>query len=82
MKSSGIVRPIDNLGRVTLPIELRRALGLSEGTGLEICLDGKNIILRKFSPCCIFCGDADNLILYNDTHICRDCATAIGDEAK
>ena len=71
MKTTGIVRPVDNLGRLVIPIELRRTLDINEGDGLEIYVDGKSIVLRKYEPTCIFCGNSSDLILYQDRHICR-----------
>lgn len=82
MKSLGIVRKIDELGRIVLPIETRRALELKAGDGAEIFTDGDSIILRKYEPACIFCGSADDIIVYEGKKICRHCAEALGREAK
>lgn len=79
MKSLGIVRKIDELGRIVLPIEIRRALELNAGDGAEIFVEGNSIILRKYEPACIFCGSADDIIVYNGKKICRHCAAKIGD---
>ena len=54
MKSTGIVRKVDELGRIVLPIELRRTLGIEEKDRIEIFVDGESIILRKYQPACIF----------------------------
>ena len=56
MKSTGIVRKVDELGRVVLPIELRRTLDIAEKDALEIYVDSDRIVLRKYEPACIFCG--------------------------
>ena len=56
MKSTGIVRQMDHLGRVVLPIELRRTLDIHEKDALEIYVDEDSIILKKYEPACIFCG--------------------------
>lgn len=64
MKSTGIVRKLDELGRITLPIELRRTLGVSERDPLEIFVDEGKIILQKYEPADIFSGDKDDLIDY------------------
>lgn len=56
MKATGIVRKVDELGRVVIPIELRRTLGIGEKDPLEIFVDGEEIILRKYEPCCVLCG--------------------------
>ena len=64
MKSTGIVRSIDNMGRLVLPIELRKTLHLGEKEAVEIFTEGNDIILRKFSPRCTFCHSTENLIPY------------------
>lgn len=58
MKSTGIVRKVDDLGRIVLPIELRRTLDINERDSIEIFVDGNQIVLKKYSPSCIFCGEA------------------------
>ncbi len=58
MKATGIVRRVDELGRIVLPVELRRTLDISERDPLEIYVDGASIVLRKFRPNCIFCNNA------------------------
>lgn len=73
IKSTGIVRKVDELGRVVIPVELRRNLGISERDGLEIFVDGDQIILKKYSPSCIFCSNAGDIIKFNDQNICKSC---------
>ncbi|HLS90718.1 MAG TPA: AbrB/MazE/SpoVT family DNA-binding domain-containing protein [Limnochordia bacterium] len=73
MKSTGIVRKVDELGRVVIPIELRRTLQISEKDALEIYVDGEKIILKKYEPACIFCGNADGVRIYRDKNICVNC---------
>ena len=73
MKATGIVRRVDGLGRVVLPIELRRTLGVNVRDPLEIFVDGENIILRKYAPACILCGNNDNLVEYKGKQICSHC---------
>ena len=73
MKSTGIIRKIDDLGRIVLPIELRRTLDISERDELEICMENDRIILQKFEPACVFCGSFQNLIQYRHTNVCEDC---------
>ena len=80
MKSTGIVRKVDELGRVVLPIELRRTLEIEEHDSLEIALEDDRIILRKYQPTCIFCFAAENLIDYRSKRICRSCLEAINEE--
>ena len=73
MKSTGIVRKVDELGRVVLPIELRRTLDIAEKDALEIYVDGATIILKKYEPACIFCGDAKDVTTYKGKNICPAC---------
>lgn len=73
MKSTGIVRRVDELGRVVLPIELRRTLDISDKDSLEIYVDGEKIVLRKYEPACIFCGNANDVEQYRGKNICQDC---------
>ena len=73
MKSTGIVRKVDELGRIVLPIELRRTLGIDEKDALEIYVDGSSVILRKYEPSCVFCGDAGEVLSYKGKNICRSC---------
>jgi len=73
MKSTGIVRKVDELGRVVLPIELRRTLDIEIRSPLEIYIDGDLIILKKYEPACIFCGEAKEVINFKDKIICSGC---------
>lgn len=73
MKSTGIVRKVDELGRVVLPIELRRTLNIAERDALEIYVDSEHIILKKYEPACIFCGNAKDVAIYKNKNICSDC---------
>lgn len=82
MKSLGIVRKVDELGRIVLPIELRRKFGIEIKDSLEIYTEGDSIILKKYEPACIFCGDATNVINYNGKNICPDCIKKLQDLAK
>ena len=73
MKSIGIVRDVDALGRVVLPKELRDTMHIAQKDPLEIYVDGENIVLRKYEPACLFCGNAGDLITFEDRKVCRDC---------
>ena len=73
MKSTGIVRKVDELGRVVIPIELRRIFDIEVKDALEIFVDGDQIILKKYEPACIFCDDAKDVIKYHDKSICKRC---------
>ena len=73
MKSTGIVRNLDALGRVVLPMEMRKTLNIEEKDPIEITLEGDTIVLRKYEPCCIFCGSTENNVLLNNKRVCRKC---------
>lgn len=73
MKSTGIVRKVDELGRVVLPIELRRTLDIAEKDALEIYVDDGTIILKKYEPSCIFCGASNDVITFKGKNICPKC---------
>ncbi len=73
MKSTGIVRPLDSLGRVVLPIELRRVLGLKPKDPVEIYVDGDYILLKKYQPSCIFCDSMEDITVYNGKNVCAEC---------
>ena len=77
MKSTGIIRRVDELGRVVLPIELRNKFGITEKDPMEIYVDGNSIILKKFEPNCIFCGSSKKLVNYQGKVICQKCAEKI-----
>ena len=77
MKSTGIVRKVDELGRVVIPIEIRNQFNIAEKDPIEIYVDGSSIVLKKYEPNCIFCGNTENLINYNDKLICEDCSKKI-----
>lgn len=80
MKSTGIVRKVDELGRIVLPIELRRTLGIEEKDRIEIFVDGESIILRKYQPACLFCDNAKDIINYKGKNICPDCIRAMNEK--
>jgi len=72
MKSTGIVRKVDELGRVVIPIELRRTLGIEQKDALEIYVDNEHIILKKYEPACIFCDNARDVETYKGKNICKN----------
>ncbi len=78
MKSTGIIRRMDELGRVVIPIEIRNQFNIVEKDPIEIYVDGSSIVLKKFEPNCIFCGNTKNLLTYHDKLICKDCSKKIG----
>ena len=73
MKSTGIVRKVDDLGRIVLPKELRKVLNIEERDPLEIFMDGNYIMLQKYEPSCIFCGNAEKVSSYKGKNICQAC---------
>ncbi len=73
MKNTGIVRKIDELGRVVLPIEIRRALDLKIKDAVEIYTDRDTIVLRKYSDSCVFCTEKEDLAEFEGKHICPEC---------
>ena len=77
MKSTGIIRKVDELGRIVLPIELRRTLDIVEKDAIEIYVDGDQVILKKYLPCCIFCGSKEELATYDDKYVCRSCRSKL-----
>ena len=77
MKSTGIVRKVDELGRVVIPIELRRTLGIDVKDALEIYVDGEKIILKKYEPACIFCGNADDVKQHQGKIVCQECVKTL-----
>ena len=77
MKSTGITRKVDDLGRFVLPIEIRRSLDIKENDALEIFTDDNRIILQKYHPACVFCNNADRVVYFNNKRICEDCLEKI-----
>lgn len=71
MVSTGIVRKLDELGRITLPIELRRSMGILDRAPLEIIVEEDRIILKKYQPEDIFTGDTENLIEYHGLKVSK-----------
>lgn len=82
MKSTGIVRRVDELGRVVIPIELRNKFDIKEKDPIEIYVDGTSIVLKKFEQNCIFCGSSKNLLQFKDKLICETCSNNIFNEFK
>lgn len=73
MKSIGIVRKVDKLGRIVLPVELRKTLDIGDKDDLEIAVDGDKVVLRKYSPACIFCDSTKNIGVFREKNICLNC---------
>lgn len=77
MKSIGIVRKVDELGRIVLPKELRRVFNIKEKDSLEIMVDGESIILRKYQAGCVFCGEARDVTVLRGKRVCKNCIDEI-----
>ncbi len=77
MKATGIVRKVDELGRIVLPIELRRTLNIDIRDPLEIYVDGESIMLKKYQPACIFCGSSDDIRQVHGKNVCAKCISEL-----
>lgn len=82
MKSTGIVRKVDELGRVVIPMELRNNLGIKEKDPIEIFVEGTSIVLKKFQPNCVFCGSTRKLVEYKGKLVCSSCSKDIEEAMK
>ena len=82
MKATGIVRKVDELGRIVIPIELRNKLDIAIKDPIEIFVEGSSIILKKYEPNCIFCGNSKELSSYKDKLVCSKCLTKLSDLSK
>lgn len=78
MRSTGIVRKVDELGRIVIPMEFRKSLGIAEKDALEIYVDGGQIILRKYVPGCVFCGEVNGVVNFKGKMICEKCRKDLG----
>lgn len=77
MKSTGIVRKVDELGRIVLPIEMRRTLDIAEKDPVEIYVEGDNVILRKHHATCVFCDSKDDIVSFKGRNICSACLSEL-----
>jgi len=82
LKSTGIARPVDSLGRVVLPKELRDVMGIQKGDPLEIFVESDRVILRKFIHNCVFCGEGSDVQYYNGQAVCRQCAGDLSNRVR
>lgn len=73
MKSTGIIRKVDELGRVVLPVEIRRRLDIAERDEVEFYLEDDRVVLKKYEPSCVFCASSCNLVNYHGRNICMEC---------
>ena len=77
MKSTGIIRRVDELGRVVIPMEIRNQFNIVEKDHIEIYVEGSCIVLKKYEPNCIFCGNTKNLVEYKDKLVCDKCTSLL-----
>lgn len=74
MKATGIIRRVDELGRVVIPIEIRNQFNIVEKDPIEIYVDNSSIVLKKYEPNCVFCGNTENLVEYKNKLVCKKCS--------
>lgn len=77
MKYTGMSRPVDELGRIVIPKEIRNALGINTKDLLEIHLDNNTIVLKKSENKCALCGSTDDLLPFNDRFVCTRCTNSL-----
>ena len=83
MKSTGIVRKLDKMGRIVLPMETRKLLSLTDDdAAVEIYTENDTVILKKYTPSCIFCNSTQNLVEYHGAKICESCIETLGQRAR
>ncbi len=82
MKATGIVRKVDELGRVVIPIELRNKFDIKVKDPIEIFVDSNTIVLKKYEPNCVFCGNTKELVSYNDKLVCEKCIEKLNNKVK
>ena len=77
MKAAGYLVRVDNLGRIVIPVRIRRSMELESDTCLELFTEEDRIVMRKYQSTCVFCGCDENLTEYKEKHICKDCLKAL-----
>ncbi len=80
MKSTGVVRRVDELGRIVLPIEIRKVLDIKQKDAIEIFTDEDKIILQKYQPACIFCNNTDDVLYFGGKRICAACVRQLKEQ--
>lgn len=78
MKSTGIIRRVDEMGRLVLPIELRASMEINPKDALEIFVKEDMVVLKKYYPACHFCGNAENVKHFKGKIVCQDCIDEMG----
>lgn len=82
MKPAGVVRKVDQLGRIVLPKSLRKRYQMNEGDPVEILVQGDHIILERYRPRCVFCGSMDEVREFKERHLCVTCMTEMASIRK
>jgi len=82
VESFGIVRRLGPEGKITLPKSLRKRFKIEHNDGLEIAIEGNYIIMSKYRPRCVFCGANNCITEYKSKHLCEECVTALGSQAR
>lgn len=83
MKSTGVIRPVDNLGRVVIPREIRKQFDIVDGVdNFEIFVEEDKIVLRKYQPNCVFCGETNDTVTHNGHIVCKNCIEKMGEMIK
>lgn len=80
MKSTGVVRKVDELGRIVLPAEIRKILDINAKDAVEFFMDGDRIVIQKYQPSCIFCNNTDDVVYFNGKLICKNCVNTLKDQ--
>lgn len=80
MKSTGVVRRVDELGRIVLPIEIRKTLDIQQKDAIEIFTDEDRIILQKYQPACLFCGKMEDVVYFNGKRVCAACIARLKEQ--
>lgn len=82
MKCTGIVRKVDEFGRISLPAEMRKTMGLDEKAPVEFFVDGNTIVIKKHSPSCVFCGETETVVEYLGKLVCTNCIKTLSEIDK
>lgn len=80
MSKVTIIRRVDELGRIVIPIEFRKMMNMESGQDVEMTIQENALLLRRFSPGCVFCGGYDNIRIYEGKNVCADCRRKLAEE--
>lgn len=82
LKSTGMVRKVDELGRVVIPMEIRKTMSIEEKESVEIFVNDNQIILQKYAPGCLFCGNAEDVVNFKGKNLCKRCLTELSQAGR